>query len=155
MDEVVIERLRLILRSAVDIVNSIPEQYRESAYRIAAEYLIRSIQHPRSEAVTPSGRPLSIAEILTMVNPESQIETIVAICYYLEFVERINPITARDIRDGYSKARRTPGKNMSRDIAGCVEKGYLMQVSGGSGHTRAFQLTNTGVNFVETRIRVQ
>ena len=149
------EQIRAILRSAIDLVESLPEKYRDSAFRVAADYLLKrgtATQEVTGTGTKPASKSMSLVEMLTKVSPKTQVDTIVTICYYLELVEGHGPLTIQEIRDGYTKARRVPGKNLSRDITICIRKGYLMQVGSGKGRKAKFQIAHPGINLVESRL---
>lgn len=104
------------------------------------------------EAVFGSGttftpKQKSPREYLNTVKTGTEVETLIALAYYLEVYRNVKPYGKNEIETAFREAKIPPPKNTSDTIAKNVRKGFLMLVVG-TASPKTYELTSTGIDHV-------
>lgn len=87
-------------------------------------------------------------EYLRGVKVSSEVESTVALAYYLEVYRNVKPLSKTEIEEIFRESKVPHPKNTSDTIAQNVRKGYLMLVDG-SVTPKTYELTASGIDHVE------
>ena len=90
----------------------------------------------------------SISEFVRALSPGSDVEKTLVIAYFLEHVEGIAPFNARDIEDGYLRAKEPRPGNVNETVNKNIRKGYLMEMKTLKNGMKAWSVTNSGDSHV-------
>ena len=102
----------------------------------------RSAIHRPAGDVSPSERPVGVAEYVREKRPQTSSDTILVLAGYLELHERRRPFGRDDLRRLMRIARLPEPANFPRDVGVAVSKGYIQPLEDG------FQLTNTALELI-------
>jgi|GEM_PF-2017184 len=94
-----------------------------------------------------------ISTFVVDADPSSHPERALLVAFYLEEYEGQTTFTTNDIEDGYADARMQTPANLSDVLAGCEDKGWVLE-NGEDEETQAKRrrLTNDGVAAAEELI---
>ncbi|MDD2772655.1 MAG: nucleotidyl transferase AbiEii/AbiGii toxin family protein [Elusimicrobiales bacterium] len=107
--------------------------------------------HTVAEQIAPtvSGKPVSLAEFLNSKQPKSHYEKILCFGYFFEKMRQMTSFTLCDIYSSYHEAKEPLTKNFSPYIITLVRDGRIMTAHEKKDGKKAWQLTNTGLQYVE------
>lgn len=86
-------------------------------------------------------------------NPSTHTERALLVAFYLEEYEGQAAFTTADIKEGYAEGRMQTPANLSDTLAGCTDRGWMLEVSeDDETQAKRRRLTNDGVAAVEELI---
>jgi hypothetical protein len=94
-------------------------------------------------------KKISIKEFIISKKPSNDVEITLVIGYFLEKYEEIASFNARDLNDGFQRARESIPKNINDKVGMCCSHGFMMEADQKKGNIKAWILTNSGEKFVE------
>lgn len=104
---------------------------------------------PSQSSVAP-GKKLSIKEFIIDRAPTNGVQMTLTIAYYLETYESISPVNAADLEKGFRAAREAVPKNINDKMNMCVSNGHLMEEKEKKNSMKAWVVTRTGEEYVQT-----
>lgn len=104
-----------------------------------------SSNHPKQRPI----KKVSAKEFLLSKNLSSAVKKTLALAYYLENIEQINPFNINDLADVFQVAKEKAPTNLHDMINKNIAKGYLMSVKELKNTKKAWTLTGTGERFIE------
>lgn len=99
-----------------------------------------------------SVKKVSAKEFLLSKNLSSAVEKTLALTYYLENIEQVNPFNINDLADIFQAAKEKSPANLNDMINKNIIKGYLMETKERKDTKKAWTLTATGERFVENEL---
>ena len=97
-------------------------------------------------------KDLSIREFLNLKNPDSYLDKVIYVGYFLEKYEALGSFTAKDIEKKFREAKEKIPSNINSLINRNIEKGYIMEAEQEKDGLKAWILTHTGERFVENEL---
>lgn len=94
-------------------------------------------------------KEISIKEFILQKTPKDDVQKTLAIGYYLEKYDNLPAFNAKDLEDGFSRAKEKTPKNINYKVIKNIEKGYMMESKDKKGNLKAWSLTNSGEKVVE------
>jgi len=98
-----------------------------------------------------SKKQLSVKELLLRKKPKTYTDKVLAVAYYLEKYRGQKCFSSKEVNDLLKKAKEKL-KNTSDAIYRNVKKGLLMECENKKGGLKTYQLTQMGVDYVETKL---
>lgn len=95
-------------------------------------------------------KKMSIKEFLIEKSPANAVQTTLAIAYYLETYDGVSPINAADLEKGFRAAKETVPTNINDKTNMCVANGYLMEEKEKKNRMKAWVVTRSGEQIVQT-----
>ena len=152
------------LQKAVQIVDTVEDRYREAAYPIILQALLRSLEkHDASQGsrqetnghqeTEPSLPPtLSVNEFFRRVNPDTHPTRFVTAAYYLLHTGKAEQVTQADILEIYRKLRQPQPKNPTDVMNQCIRKAHMIDAPNGDKQ-KYWAITPEGEKYVEGLLR--
>ena len=100
-----------------------------------------------------AAKPKSLKEFLIEKNPSSDVNKALVIGYYLEFNKNLSSFTGREIEKGFQDCREKIPNNMSLCMYKNTGKGFFSEVEE-KNDMKAYELTNSGIKFVENGLKM-
>lgn len=98
-------------------------------------------------------KTLSIKEYILAKRPIDDNQKILAIAYFLEQYDGLSSFNAKDLADGFSKAKEKAPANINDRANKIINKtGYLMEAKEKKDNLKAWLLTNSGEYFVSNNM---
>jgi len=94
-------------------------------------------------------KKVSAKEFLLSKNLSNAVEKTLALAYYLESIEQVEPFNINDLADVFQTAKEKAPTNLHDMINKNIAKGYLMPVKELKNTKKAWTLTGTGERFIE------
>ncbi|MDO9183716.1 MAG: hypothetical protein Q7U04_14980 [Bacteriovorax sp.] len=98
----------------------------------------------------PNTKKLSVTEFLSTKMPHSDVQKTLAIAYYLEKYEHLNSFNVDDIKSHFRLARQPLPQNVNDKININIKKGYIMDAEEKKDSKKAWIVTNSGLEIVES-----
>ena len=160
------ERLSESLGKAVVIVNEVEERYRESAFPIILQALVKTVGQTNNdgdktlirddtkenEAEFRLPQNLSVNEFFRTVTPSSHPERFVCAAYYLLHTGKADKFTTADILEIYGKLRQVKPGNPSDIIYKCIKKVHIIDAPDNTDKQKYWVITPDGEKYVEELI---
>jgi hypothetical protein len=151
------EEIKEQIQRALDCVGGLDGPYREVAFRVVLERLLREEGGLGKELSTRIEAPLQesfppINEFYSSLHLKAYTDGVIAIGYYLLHAEKITLFTIQDIADRLSKCRAERPKNLSDVLAGCARNGWLAEGNEKHGGMKSWYLTSTGEKYFEVKL---
>ena len=155
------EDLTEALGKAATIVNAVEERYRDLAFPIILQTIIRSTGRTTSESISQqdgstqqSSEPLlpsnlSVNEFFRSAAPSSHPERFICAAYYLLHTGKAEKFTTADIIEIYGKLRQVKPKNPADIIYKCIKKVHIIDASDNTDKQKYWVITPDGEKFVE------
>lgn len=155
------EFLAEALQKAVNIVNQVDEQYRNTAFSVILQWLINADETTNSGVTTFQNddkqgsselrlKPdVSVNAFFNKAKPESHPARFVCAAYYLLHTGKAEHFTQADIVETYGKLRIPKPKNISDVISQCIRKVHLIDGPPAPDKQKTWVITPDGENFVE------
>lgn len=105
---------------------------------------------PPIQISSETGKKMSVAEFLKSKNPKGHDDKILVFGYFVEKVERSSSFNVDDIKRCYLQAKTPVTKNIPTYTALLTKKSYIMDASEKKDNKKAWVLTTSGENYVET-----
>ena len=146
------------LEKAVAIVNVVDERYRDAAFPIILQALVRDskISDRNTQAAgqqqaeeTKLHPSLSVNEFFRKAKPDSHPARFVCAGYYLLHTGKAEQFTIPDILEIYGKLREPKPKNPSDVMNQCIRKAYIIDGQATVDKQKTWVITSEGDNFVE------
>lgn len=98
-------------------------------------------------------KDVSIREFLDELKLKTQTDKVVCIGYYLEKYERMSSFNMKDLLNRFQLAKEKGPVNINSLINGNISRGLMMESKVKDGKLKRFELTNTGIKFVEQNLK--
>lgn len=124
------------------------------------EERLAKLESPTSQAtgakqeVVEKQKKLSIKEFLLSKKPTSDVQKTLAIAYYLEKLEGIDSFNASDLLKAFERAREQKPTNINDKVNKNIQNGHMDIASTKKESKKAWHLTNSGEEFVESSFKV-
>lgn len=140
---------------AKELVSGIEEPYQSFALEVVFRWLLdqvggipKAVGAEASTAIKPS---MALNEFLASRKPITHKDRVLLVAYYY-FHSKNEPVTTSEIDEAYTLARMLRPKNLSDTVAKCVSKGYLVDYQAGKEGKRAWQITQTGEEYLQGEV---
>lgn len=153
------EEIQRVLGGAVELAESVPEMYRTTAFRIAAEALLRGRSAEvrdqpgsaaeRGESPHP---PQAVNETLALVRNRSHTDKFKVILFHALNTEGVEEVPLERVLAAYSSGRIARPANPSDIIGKCMGSGHVTEGGRQDSH-RTWRLTGSGQRYVEELLR--
>lgn len=95
---------------------------------------------------------MSLREFMNSLSMSSDVQRALAIGFYLEQHEQMGSFNAQDIKRGFSLAKEPSPKNINDTINKNIRKGYFMETDERKDGTKAWTLTNSGIESINEEV---
>jgi hypothetical protein len=147
------------LREAVSIVSRIEERYRDTAFPIILQFIIKEavsthIQHTSEQHTSKSrlSSRMSVNEFFLKAAPDSHPERLVCAAYYLLHAGKAEQFTMANILDTYTKLRQTKPGNPADVINKCIRKAHITDGPAPVNGQKSWVITPEGEKYVEEEL---
>jgi len=82
-------------------------------------------------------------------NPKNEMEKTLAVGYYLEKYEGFTSFNAKDLENGFRRAKEKIPRNINYEVIRNIQKGCMMEAEEKKENRKAWYLTNSGIEYVE------
>lgn len=89
-------------------------------------------------------KKLSIKEFILSKKSKSDIQRTLAMGYYLEKYENLTSFNAKDLENGFRRAKENVPGNINNQVIRNIQKGYMMEARDKKDNRKAWYLTNSG-----------
>jgi hypothetical protein len=100
-------------------------------------------------------KKLSIKEFILSKKPKNDIQRTLVVGFYLDKYEGLDCFNKKDLEDGFRSAKETVPSNTNVDVNENIKKGYLAEAKEKKDNQKAWYLTNSGEEFVNTKLPEQ
>ena len=94
-------------------------------------------------------KKISIKEFILSKKPKKDVQKTLAIGYYLEKYEGLYSFTAKDLENGFRKAKERAPNNINNKVIKNIDQGLMMDAEDKKDNLKAWVLTNSGEKYVE------
>jgi len=98
-------------------------------------------------------RKLSAKEFLLTKLPKSEVQKVLALGYFLEHEEGVEPFNVTDLEATFRSAKEKLPKNLNDAVNKNIARGFIMEAKEKKDAKKAWHLTSTGERFVEEQAR--
>ncbi|WP_179033025.1 hypothetical protein [Paenibacillus kribbensis] len=130
----------LIQRPATQIVESKHDQTQ------SFEPEIREVTNVSSD------KKVTFQEFLKEKRFKNNNDLVLGTAFYIEMIDKVESFSAKDIDEYLRTAKYTPPKNISLSFTHNTQKAYIMPVKEKKNNQIAYQITRTGIDFIESYI---
>lgn len=102
--------------------------------------------------VKPQDR-ISINEFLKTKKLDDEVKRTLSIAYYLDYYEKLESINADDIKKWFRLAKFLVPKNVNDKVNMNVKNGHMAELREKKDSKKAWYVTNTGAELVETELQ--
>lgn len=132
-----------------------PQEYADKKLEeLVGKYLSGSVKAQTDQSTrvldTPSGKKMSPAEFVRKAGHSNQTDRAILLGYYLEKMDNQSNFSTADLAT-LGKSTKYPFTNISDNVARLVARGLMMSAGDKEG-ARAYALTASGEEFVESMI---
>lgn len=117
------------------------------------EKRISSLEVQPSIKEEPTRKKLSINEFLRSKRPKNDVLKTLVIGYYLEKYEGYSSFNVKDLEEGFRDAREPVPKNINLAVIGNISKAHMMEDKERKDKIKAWYLTNSGEEFVDSDLK--
>ncbi len=96
---------------------------------------------------------ISIREFLDQLKLKTQTDMVVCIGFYLEKYEGMSSFNMKDLLNGLQFAKEKSPANVNSLINSNISRSFMMESKDKDGKLKRFELTNTGIKFVELNLK--
>ena len=155
------EGLAEALGKTITIVNTVEERYRDLAFPIILQTIIRSTDPSNSESISRRdigeqerselrlSPNLSVNEFFRSAAPSSHPERFVCAAYYLLHTGKAEKFTTAEILDIYGKLRQAKPGNPADIVYKCIKKVHIIDAPDSTNKLKYWVITPDGEKFVE------
>lgn len=150
--------LKRALNEAVELANTVPDEYRQAAFHEAVRYFLLSTSEGRPGATAANrthGRPVPFAEYMARMEPgpRNNVERCAAAAAHAEDCGGREAVSTTELRQ-YLTAIRIQPRNFPRDLAKALAPPtvYLQKTPEPIDGEEGYQLTTTGREFIDARL---
>ncbi|HVB21626.1 MAG TPA: hypothetical protein VNG51_06745 [Ktedonobacteraceae bacterium] len=97
-------------------------------------------------------KPQTLNEFFRQFKLQTHLDKILVFGYWCEVRQGQAHFTSDDIMAKYKEAKEPPPANIRRDISNLLGKGFLLSDGKSEDGTLAYELTNTGIREVESKM---
>ncbi len=146
------------LGKAVAIVSAVDERYRDAAFPIILQALVRDSRINDRNVQTAGQQQaedtklhpnMSVNEFFRKAKPDTHPAHFVCAGYYLLHTGKAEQFTIPDILEIYGKLREPKPKNPSDVMNQCIRKAYIIDGQATVDKQKTWVITSEGDNFVE------
>lgn len=94
----------------------------------------------------------SVKEFLMTKNIKSDTQKVVALGYFLEYMENMESFNVNDLESAFRSAKEKFPANMNDAVNKNISRGFLMEAETKKDSKKAWCLTSTGENYVENSL---
>ena len=94
-------------------------------------------------------KKISIRKLMLSKNPKNESQRALAVGHYLEKYEEFASFNAKDLENGFRRAKESVPRNINYEVIRNIQKGYMMEAEEKKEKKKAWCLTNSGVKYVE------
>jgi hypothetical protein len=94
-------------------------------------------------------KKVSIREFMLSKNPKNEMQKTLAIGYYLEKYDDLSSFNAKDLENGFRRAKEKIPGNINYQVIRNIQKGYMMEAEEKKDKRKAWYLTNSGEKYVD------
>lgn len=98
-------------------------------------------------------KKLSIREYLKSKNPKDDLQKTLAVGHYIEKYERMSSFNTKDLEKSFYDAKEKVPGNINDAVNKNIQKGYMMEAKEKKDKLKAWNLTNTGENFIDSNFQ--
>lgn len=130
---------------------STQEQIEKRLETLEAKLELLESRFPSAAAAITDVRKkkLSLREFMNSKAITSEVQKTLAIGYYLETHEALSSFNIQDIKKGFNLAKEPAPRNINDTINKNIQKGFLMETDEKKEGTKAWMLTNSGIEFID------
>lgn len=99
-------------------------------------------------------KKISEREFLRKINPRTVIERSLALSYYLEVYGGKTSFNIDDLKICFKAAKEPLPKNLNDMVNRNISKGLLMKASGEDKKRKYWELTQTGLEFIDGKLKI-
>jgi len=129
-------------------ISEIKEKLKEFDQRISE--LEKIFQNEKYEKIK---KKISIKEFLLSVKPRNDVQKTLAIGYYLEKFENFLSFNIKDLEKGFKLAKEKIPNNINYKVYRNISQGYMMERDKKKDNLKAWTLTRSGEEFVESKFQ--
>ncbi len=97
-------------------------------------------------------KPQTLNEFFRQFKLQTHLEKILVLGYWCEIKQGQPHFSADDIISRYKEVKEPPPANIRRDLGNLVAKGFLLSDGKSADGISTYELTNTGIKEVETKL---
>lgn len=116
------------------------------------EQRISAIEGKIVKSRPKANKKMSIVEFNQALKPNSGNQIALAVCYFVEVIDGITPFNLKDLGKVYSKGKLKKSKNLSDNIYQNIKKGLIREVEELKDNLKAWELTQSGIQYVEDKL---
>lgn len=95
-------------------------------------------------------KEVSVKEFIISKKPKNDVQKTLAIGYYLEKYRDFSSFNAKDLEEGFRAAKEKAPENINHRVIKNIEKGHMMEAGQKKDNLKAWVLTNSGEQSVES-----
>lgn len=95
----------------------------------------------------------SAREFLMTKVPKADTQKVLALGYFLEYIEGLGSFNATDLDAAFRSAKEKPPKNINDAVNKNITRGFLMEAAEKKDSKKAWCLTATGEQFIENGLK--
>jgi hypothetical protein len=149
------------LKTTITLVEGVDEKYRQAAFPVILENLIKASGREAAGTTTTSNAQgqarsgvkiqtnMSISEFFADAAADTHTARFACAAYYLLHSGKTEEFSVADILTAYGKVRLGKPKNASDVLADCIKKGYFTDGPNSSAKLKTYAITPGGEKFVE------
>lgn len=103
----------------------------------------------KGKQVHKPDKKISIKEFILSKKPKDDVQRTLVIGYYLEKYESFSSFNAKNLENGFRKAKETVPKNINDKVNLNIKNGHMMEAREKKDNKKAWVLTASGERFVE------
>lgn len=119
------------------------------------EARVQKLELALSSAATPvksKSKKISAKEFMLTKTLKTDVQRVLALCYYLELNEEMKSFNVHDIETVFRLAKVKLPSNINDAVNKNISKGYMMEAAERKDTKKAWTLTSSGETFVESEL---
>jgi hypothetical protein len=121
-------------------------------YESQIEQVIPLLGTPKEAEQTRNAKPQTLNEFFRQFKLQTHLDKILVLGYWYEIKQELTHFTSDDILAKYKEIKEPAPSNIRRDLGSLVAKGLLLSSGKSTDGALAYELTNTGITEVETKL---
>lgn len=114
---------------------------------------LESFFNSKTEGVEGTIKKFSEREFLKKIKPTSAVEITLALSYYLEKYNVKTSFNLDDLRSSFKAAKEPSPENLNDKLNKNIKKGLLMETRGEDKNKKYWELTKTGLESIEEKLK--
>lgn len=107
----------------------------------------------KGKQVNKPEKKMSIKEFILSKKPKNDVQKTLAIGYYLENYEGLPLFNAMELENGFRSAKEIVPNNINLCVIRNINKGHMQETKERKDDMKAWNLTNSGEQFVENNFK--